>query len=1029
MAKRYFPGWFGKLWSVAITRGRQNRMVSPLDRLPGRLSLEALEPRWAPAVTQVAFTTAAQTLTAGQNSAVITIQLEDSSGNTATSGSNITFNLSTTSTAGRFLDTSGQPLSGNSLTIAAGSSSAGFAYLDANGGTPTLMAAGGALGATQQETVNAAAIGQLDTLAFDRFNNGAFPQGGPVLDSNGNLFGTAEDGGPNNDGTVFEVARGSNTITTLAVFNSSSTGYNPLGGLVMDSSGDLFGITTGGGANLAGTVFELVHGSNTITTLASFDFNNGPDPNGGLVMDSSGDLFGTTYSGGPNNDGVVFEVAHGSNTITTLASFNGSNGSGPLAGLVMDSNGDLFGTTELGGASTDGTVFELVHGSNTITTLATFNGRNGSFPEDAPVLDSSGDLFGTTNDGATNNGTVFEVAQGSNTITTLASFNGNNGGGPAGGLVLDTSGDLFGTTQDLGPGDDGTLFEIAAGSSTITTLAAFAGNNGLGPVGGLVMNSNGDLLGTTQGGGANNDGTVFELPASSPLHLAFTTPPQALKAGVALTITVQIKNPDGISVSPNAPVTVGLSSTSSGGEFLSGGQPITSVTILPGSLSSATFQYEDTLPGAPTLTASATGFISGQQQETGAIDHLSIAAPARLAKGAPFSVTVSALDQNGNVDLGYTGPATLALKAGPAGGKLAGKLTGQFTAGQASFPGLSLNKLGTFTLFSPGSSTVLAGTAQVKVVTVTHFGVTVSGVPSTGLVAGQPATFTVSALDASGAVVANYTGTIHFTSTDPQAVKPANYHFTLADNGSHTFSFPLKTAGMQTITVTSTTRPNVTATSPPVLVIAAGFDHLLITGYPKTVVSGQAHSVTVEAADAFDNLLPGFTGYVYLTSSDSAAVGLPAHFQYSQADAGRHTFTGVILRTLGSQSLFASYSESLGHPYIVTVLSPAPGLRVLGPSSVVAGVPFTITVEGLAGSTVDPQFSDTIGFSTSDPYAASFLPGNTTLTTSDKGIRQFTLTLISGGPQTITITDLTRGHGKRVVLTFEVSGSGGGFGG
>src|SRR5205807_10251855 len=106
----------------------------------------------------------------------------------------------------------------------------------------------------------------------------------------------------------------------------------------------------------------------------------------------------------------------------------------------------------------------------------------------------------------------------------------------------------------------------------------------------------------------------------------------------------------------------------------------------------------------------------------------------------------------GNVDTNYNAPATLALKTAPVGGKLAGNFSGQFTAGQASFPGLSLNRLGTYTLISAGNGAVLAGTAQVKVTTVTHFGVKVSGVPATGLVAGQPATFTVSALDASGAV-------------------------------------------------------------------------------------------------------------------------------------------------------------------------------------------------------------------------------------------------------------------------------------
>jgi hypothetical protein len=118
--------------------------------------VEELEPRWLPSVSQVAFLSAPQTLTAGDQSALITIQLEDAGGNPATSGSNITFALITTSTAGSFLDSGGNALAGNSLTIPAGSSNVGFEYLDSNGGDPTLTAAGGGFSATQQETVNAA---------------------------------------------------------------------------------------------------------------------------------------------------------------------------------------------------------------------------------------------------------------------------------------------------------------------------------------------------------------------------------------------------------------------------------------------------------------------------------------------------------------------------------------------------------------------------------------------------------------------------------------------------------------------------------------------------------------------------------------------------------------------------------------------------------------------------------------------------------------------------------------------------------
>ena len=201
-------------------------------------------------------------------------------------------------------------------------------------------------------------------------------------------------------------------------------------------------------------------GSGTITTLASFDSTNGADPFGGLVEDQSGDLFGTTSEGGASGVGTVFEVQAGSGIITTLASFNGTNGDRPYGNLILDSSGDLFGTTEEGGADDDGTVFEVRAGSGAITTLVSFNGTDGAEPAGALVEDQSGDLFGTTEfGGGFNMGTVFEVQAGSGAVTTLASFDGTNGADPVGGLTMDASGNLFGTTYEGGANGQGLVFE------------------------------------------------------------------------------------------------------------------------------------------------------------------------------------------------------------------------------------------------------------------------------------------------------------------------------------------------------------------------------------------------------------------------------------------------------------------------------------------------------------------------------------------------------------------------------------------
>ena len=290
-----------------------------------------------------------------------------------------------------------------------------------------------------------------DLASFNGTNGGATPSGGLVEDSSGNLFGTTEGGGTSGAGTVFEWVKSSGTISVLANFNGTN-GANPYGGLIEDSSGNLFGTTEGGGTSGAGTVFEWVKSSGTISVLANFNGTNGANPYGGLIEDSSGNLFGTTYEGGTSSAGTVFEWVKSSGMISVLANFNGTNGSNPYAGLIEDSSGDLFGTTEFGGPSFAGSVFEWVKSSGTISVLANFNGTNGELPYAGLIEDSSGNLFGTTaNGGANGGGTVFEWVKSSGTISVLANFNGTNGANPYGGLIEDSSGNLFGTTEGAEP--------------------------------------------------------------------------------------------------------------------------------------------------------------------------------------------------------------------------------------------------------------------------------------------------------------------------------------------------------------------------------------------------------------------------------------------------------------------------------------------------------------------------------------------------------------------------------------------------
>jgi uncharacterized repeat protein (TIGR03803 family) len=350
---------------------------------------------------------------------------------------------------------------------------------------------------------------------------------GVVVDQSGNLYGVTSSGGTNNEGALFEVAAGSNSIINLFSFSFSGTnGLEPFGALTLGTDGNLYGTAESGGGpgNLGyGSVFEFNTVANSMTTLAWFNDADGSNPTSGIALDSSGDIFGTTEFGGANlgggstGAGTVWEIVNGSNTITVLASFSANlpNQTNYQNGAVaLDSSGNFYGTTEAGGTQGDGTVYEVVKGSNTIKTLATFNDTNGSDPFGGVVIDGNGNLYGTTESGAPDQyGTIFEIAAGTTTIDTLAHFDDSDA--PLDPILLDDAGNIFGTTAAGGDSGNGTLFELVRGSSAITTLESFNGPYGWQPHCGLSMDGKGDLFGTTLFGGTFGGGTVFELPSAA----------------------------------------------------------------------------------------------------------------------------------------------------------------------------------------------------------------------------------------------------------------------------------------------------------------------------------------------------------------------------------------------------------------------------------------------------------------------------------------------------------------------------------
>jgi len=348
--------------------------------------------------------------------------------------------------------------------------------------------------------------------------NGASPCYTPlVVGADGNFYGTTADGGLNGLGTIFKMSPGG-TLTTLHSFDGTDGSY-PFSGLVQAGNMIFYGTTNGGGSNNYGTVFKVTS-EGTFTTLHTFDSGDGGYPYAGLLQATNGNFYGTTEVGGANGFGTIFEITS-SGTLTTLYSFNVSDGAYPYA-LIQANNGNLYGTTNAGGTSNFGTIFELTLGG-TLTTLHSFTGPDGYNPASL-IQATDGNIYGTTDGGGVNGfGTIFDITPGG-ALTTLYTFDLTDGATPVAALIQATDGNFYGTTNQGGDSGMacsvgcGTIFEITPGG-TLTTLHNFDPTDGGKINGGLLQATDGNIYGTTAGGGESNDGTVFRLSLAASTNL------------------------------------------------------------------------------------------------------------------------------------------------------------------------------------------------------------------------------------------------------------------------------------------------------------------------------------------------------------------------------------------------------------------------------------------------------------------------------------------------------------------------------
>jgi uncharacterized repeat protein (TIGR03803 family) len=348
------------------------------------------------------------------------------------------------------------------------------------------------------------------------YDDGAFPRSNLTSDSAGNLYGTTLFVGRGLGG-VFELSadgHGGWNETVLYRFTMGSDGGYPYCPLKIDSAGNLYGTTYDGGANDRGVVFELSRAGAGWKETVLYSFAGGTDggnPVTGLIVDTAGKLYGTTFYGGTNDNGTVFQLTPSGGGWIQRVIYNVDTS---YAGLTMDTAGNIFGT----GLTT---AFELspngkgdwnpiVLHTFSQSGIKNYDGLNGTL-----VLDKSGNLYGTRYGGG-GNGTVYKLSPGKKgkwTQQVLVSF--TNFTGPWAGVVLDATGNIYGTTLYGGDNGYGSVFELVApaggGNYEEKVLLSFSGADGAYPYGGLILGSAGNLYGMTTGGGAGGFGVVFEM--------------------------------------------------------------------------------------------------------------------------------------------------------------------------------------------------------------------------------------------------------------------------------------------------------------------------------------------------------------------------------------------------------------------------------------------------------------------------------------------------------------------------------------
>ena len=402
--------------------------------------------------------------------------------------------------------------------------------------------------------------------SFAGGSDGANPEGRVAVDANGDVFGTTSEGGASMNtfdaGVVYKIDP-SGHETLLHTFSAGADGANPVGGLILDSKGNLFGTTIGGGAQNAGVVFEITAAGMEKILYTFTGGTDGGSSEAGLTVDANGNLYGTTGSGGLGH-GVVFSVSRSGKETVLYRFSGGTDGGSPEAGVIRDLQGNLYGTTPVGGTGGYGTVYKLsptgdesvlysfsgvdsiqgqdseggvifgsggrllgatvaggpggtgviyeVSGVGQESVLFSFPGSTGGFsPEGTLIGDAAGNLYGTNSDGGIGFGVIYKILPGGQEKVLYAFTGGVDGGLPLCGVTPDAAGNLYGTTIFGGVANAGVVYKLDAAGQESTLYSFAGGADGGGPNSGVILDAVGNVYGTTAGGGAMNFGVVYEV--------------------------------------------------------------------------------------------------------------------------------------------------------------------------------------------------------------------------------------------------------------------------------------------------------------------------------------------------------------------------------------------------------------------------------------------------------------------------------------------------------------------------------------